>query len=72
MKKGRKKRAKTKVWLIKFQSLFISSTILNLNYPCAVAVADHKLKRVFDQACIIAMVTFRGLMEIFEDLEGRQ
>jgi hypothetical protein len=37
-----------------------------------VAVADHKFKRVFDQACIIAMVMFRGLMEIFEDLEGRQ
>ncbi len=44
----------------------------NLNYPCAVSVADHELKRVFYQACIIAMVTFRGLMEIFEDLEGRQ
>jgi hypothetical protein len=44
----------------------------NLNYPCAVAVADCKLKRLFNQACLIAMVTFRGLMEIFASLEGRQ
>jgi hypothetical protein len=44
----------------------------NLNYPCAVAVADRELKKLFDQACLIAMVRFRGLMEIFVGLEGRQ
>jgi hypothetical protein len=44
----------------------------NLNYPCAVAVADPELKKLFDQACLIAMLTFRGLMEIFAGLEGRQ
>ncbi len=44
----------------------------NLNYPCAVAVADSELKKLFDQACLLSMVTFRGLMEIFAVLEGRQ
>jgi hypothetical protein len=29
-------------------------------------------KKLFDQACLLAMVTFRGLMEILAGLEGRQ
>ena len=44
----------------------------NLNYPCAVSVADRELKKLFDQACLLAMITFRGIMEIFAGLEGRQ
>ncbi len=58
-------------WLLLEKAFWDNFRQRNLNYSCAVAVADRELKKLFGQACLLAMVTFGGLMEIFAVLEER-